>query len=1127
MKTAAAKTESATTGRSAAPFFRKGGRDGLHAASDTPFFHHQPIQPKLTIGQPNDKYEKEADAMADQVVRRLTENNYTTEQTVLKTPPAVHRKPILEAISYPAIQPIASHTAVQQKCAACEQEDKLQKKEEPGEEEHFQLKAIVGSGMPPNDDTVQRACAKCGAEEQKLHTKPDTSSTLGSPDLESRLHASKGSGSPLPESTRAQMESSFGTDFSGVRVHTDSAAVQMNKELRAQAFTHGSDIYFNAGKFNPDHTNGQKLLAHELTHTVQQNGGTGPSRRKIQLWPDWVSDAADWVSDTASDAAGSVVEGAQWVGGQVEDGARWVGGKVAAGAEWAEEQISAAARWIVGQIRRAIDAGKNYLDEKWESVKEFGRTCFDDIKNGFGNLIHFVTTPLSSVMSALSAMNADLFGSVWEMVKTGANALWTGINSVIDGIMQFGKGIWNTVSGFMNSIFETIAGLFDNAAFDLLPDGIKEEVRSVFNTLRSLWNQVSSFWTDLWQRLTSTVTNILAAVQSFADRIINFGIGSVISMVRNLKEVYDYVTKFFADPRATIQPFLDTIAEKLNTEVPPGAKDLGARYAQENFTGGSNQTADNGSIQRAPIDSEDRTTATLTEVAEGILYYVARAWADLDIKQLLWQTVVNMFWPPATIRAIYDQFSQLWNDHWATTVDSLYAPRNFFDDPLGCLHDMWSNFLILLDFPLALWRTLNNVVGLLMGYITIIIILIEALGGAAVGAAAGGVGAIPGFFAGVAAGLATVAPLGEALMASYLLAESTSVVVILGRLYTTRQTCEKRQVDILTSVASFIAMAVALALQLLMALLAELVSLISNLLKGTPKPAPVPQPRPSPQPQPLPPPQPRPVPPPRPVPQPVPVRPAQPVQPAPPGGGQVIPFPRRPATPANPGRIAAKFEGGLNQTPHGDIASDGESTALPTIKPDVNQEPAEGIQTMPLSGVHVSENGILQTQQSSRREKINPDACEPKKNICYERSVTFNINRVSMSFIGINPTPDDLRIAACLLRTATGTTSRAFSSLNVAIGKFWVNNSFEYIPGVNIPRGDIHSEDMILIEARRRFGEGNYKLAALFSERVPCPRCAGNLKGTPLTPDCKIYCIINNDYDWRSLRRSYNKGVLF
>jgi hypothetical protein len=86
-------------------------------------------------------------------------------------------------------------------------------------------------------------------------------------DLESRLNASKGGGSPLSEGVRGFMEPRFGADFSGVRVHTGSEAVQMNKELGAQAFTHGSDVYFGEGK-SPGNN---ELTAHELTHVMQQN----------------------------------------------------------------------------------------------------------------------------------------------------------------------------------------------------------------------------------------------------------------------------------------------------------------------------------------------------------------------------------------------------------------------------------------------------------------------------------------------------------------------------------------------------------------------------------------------------------------------------------------------------------------------------------------------------------------------------------------------------------------------------------------------------------------------------------------------------------------------------------------
>ena len=73
------------------------------------------------------------------------------------------------------------------------------------------------------------------------------------------------------------METGFGADFGAVRVHSGGDAVAMSRELRAQAFTHGKDIFFNSGKFEPDTVRGRTPLAHELTHVVQQ----GAAEQKV------------------------------------------------------------------------------------------------------------------------------------------------------------------------------------------------------------------------------------------------------------------------------------------------------------------------------------------------------------------------------------------------------------------------------------------------------------------------------------------------------------------------------------------------------------------------------------------------------------------------------------------------------------------------------------------------------------------------------------------------------------------------------------------------------------------------------------------------------------------------------
>jgi len=73
-------------------------------------------------------------------------------------------------------------------------------------------------------------------------------------------------------SVRAQMEPAFGANFGGVRVHSDSGADSLNRSLSARAFTTGQDIFFKQGEYNPGTSGGRELLAHELTHVVQQNG---------------------------------------------------------------------------------------------------------------------------------------------------------------------------------------------------------------------------------------------------------------------------------------------------------------------------------------------------------------------------------------------------------------------------------------------------------------------------------------------------------------------------------------------------------------------------------------------------------------------------------------------------------------------------------------------------------------------------------------------------------------------------------------------------------------------------------------------------------------------------------------
>ncbi len=259
MKVAEAHKSSAATNTvqtKRRPFFNKNGRGSFFSKSNestTSFLRPAIIQPKLTIGQPNDKYEIEADAIADQVVQKLEQprNNIDPENK----PAKIQANPILPSVAQP-------------KCSHCEEKEKIQEKEdeflEANEEIHTKLSTAEIPEEPGAGSNIQ--------------TKSNTNQERQMPDLQSRLNSSKGTGSPLGSDMHSKMGSAFGTDFSNVRVHTDNEAVQMNKELGAQAFTHGNHIYFNQGKYDTNSNSGKHLLAHELTHTVQQ----GSSQNKVQ-----------------------------------------------------------------------------------------------------------------------------------------------------------------------------------------------------------------------------------------------------------------------------------------------------------------------------------------------------------------------------------------------------------------------------------------------------------------------------------------------------------------------------------------------------------------------------------------------------------------------------------------------------------------------------------------------------------------------------------------------------------------------------------------------------------------------------------------------------------------------------
>lgn len=180
------------------------------------------FQPKLSVNQPNDVYEQEADAMANQVMRMA---NPTQNETSFFKPA----------------------DNIQRKCQHCEDEEKVHRKESSP------------SGGQQNGDLDNYVVS------------------LGS------------SGQALPENSREFFEPRFGHDLSNVRIHTDSVAAKSAQSINALAYTTGNNIVFNSGQYAPESDSGKKLMAHELTHVLQQTSNGQQVQRKPLTKPQLIA----------------------------------------------------------------------------------------------------------------------------------------------------------------------------------------------------------------------------------------------------------------------------------------------------------------------------------------------------------------------------------------------------------------------------------------------------------------------------------------------------------------------------------------------------------------------------------------------------------------------------------------------------------------------------------------------------------------------------------------------------------------------------------------------------------------------------------------------------------------------
>jgi outer membrane protein OmpA-like peptidoglycan-associated protein len=208
----------------------------------SPFFQAKssggfiPIQAKYAVSEPGDAFETEADRMADQVGSQASADG--------------------QHFFDPANAPLVQRQS----------------------DENIQEKPLA--------ENITPVMLKEDEKDKEIMPKSEAGPVSPNLETENQIAGLSGGGIPLDPGIRAGMEQRFGADFGGVKIHSGSSAAALSNRLGAHAFTTGNDIFFNSGKYSPETLSGKHLLAHELTHTIQQ--GANPkmnSKAAIQRWP--------------------------------------------------------------------------------------------------------------------------------------------------------------------------------------------------------------------------------------------------------------------------------------------------------------------------------------------------------------------------------------------------------------------------------------------------------------------------------------------------------------------------------------------------------------------------------------------------------------------------------------------------------------------------------------------------------------------------------------------------------------------------------------------------------------------------------------------------------------------------
>ncbi len=426
-------------------------------------------------------------------------------------------------------------------------------------------RATVTRHAPPTHPLLdlQRSAGNRFVHNRLMRQSADAMEPEPGPATEAALERA-GQGSPLPNKLRARMEEALGTELSSVRVHTDETASSAAIELHARAFAHRRDIFFGESQFQPGTLEGDRLLAHEIVHTVQQsdpgNSGAmvsrhaevGPTDGLLEQEAEAVANSlnrgnqgiSNMIELSAAPARpvlqrdwfDPIASGFQWAGEKAASGAQWAGGKIASGAESTWE----GAKWLAGksvaEARRIVAAAR-------ECAKATGRSVSDILSLNFTSItdiLDFRVTGSENAPSLLDKMLQLVQHPCVQMIP--GYSLLTDAVERLSSVRDFLKGAWRVMQN-PGVVLDAMYAALDNLMAQI-PGRAREQTRAAItfsepqeDHLAGVWRHLSpkleylaANWWDVikqtawdllwpWPGVWSDLTEIWAHIRSAANNV--------------------------------------------------------------------------------------------------------------------------------------------------------------------------------------------------------------------------------------------------------------------------------------------------------------------------------------------------------------------------------------------------------------------------------------------------------------------------------------------------------------------------------------------------------------------------------------------------------------------------------